>query len=230
MSVSRVVPCVNGVLVRPLRTAENVWERVDVLNGVFESLYLGQGLSSPAVVRRQVITELVQGFSQTPHPHLLPLAGLHAPFPRHLWLARSLRRGSGSLCAAERQMADLLVSGWAAQLRRRAHGIRLGLRGGGMMRVVIRSQGLPVGHDVDNGRIQVHLSYQHPRTASSSTVASRLEDKLQSTSGFYPDLRRFMGSQVERKQKFKEKSKWQNAAVGGRCSLSRGCEDGWMGE
>lgn len=179
MSVSRVVPSVKGIHVRPLRTAENVWKRIDVFNGVFESLYLGQGLSFLAVIRRQVITELMQSFCQTPHPHLLPLAGLHAPFRRHLWLAWSLRRGSRSLCAAERQITDLLVSGWAAHLRRRAHGIHLGFRGGGMMRVVISSQSVPVGQNVDNRRIQVHLSYQYPRTAWSSRVASRLEDKLQ---------------------------------------------------
>lgn len=34
---------------------------------------------------------------------------------------------------------------------------------------------------------------------------------LMSTTGFYTDLRRFMGSQVERK-KFKEKPKCQNAS------------------
>ena len=158
MSVSQLVPCVKAIHVPPLRTAENVWKRIDVFNGVLESLYLGQGLSFLAVIRRQVITKLMQSFCQTPHPHLLPLAGLHAPFRRHLWLAWSLRRWSHSLCVAERQITDLLVSGRAAPLRRRAHGIHLGLRGGGMMRVVICFQDAPVGQNVDNRSIQVHLS------------------------------------------------------------------------
>lgn len=179
MSVSQVVTCVKCIHVRLLRTAENIWKRIDVFNGVFESLYLGQGLPFLAVIRRQVITELMQSFCQTPHPHLLPLAGLHAPFRRHLWLVWPLRRGSRSLRAAERQIVDLLVSGWVAHLRRRAYGIHLGVRGGGMMRVVIRSQGVPVGQNVVNRRIQFHLSYQCPRTAWSSKVASRLEDKLE---------------------------------------------------
>lgn len=145
MSISQAAPRVKSIHARSLRTAEEVWKRIDVFDGVFECLYLGQGLSSLAVIRRQVITELMQSLCQTPHPHLLSLAGLHAPSRRHLWLARSLRRGSRSLRTAERQIADLLVSAWAAHLRRGAQGINLGLRGGGVMRVLIRIQGVPFG-------------------------------------------------------------------------------------
>lgn len=72
------------------------------------------------------------------------------------------------------------------------------------MRVVIRSQGVPVGDNVDNRRIQVHVSYRSPSTSRSSRVASSLEDKHQwrlvSPVRFYTDLRRFMGSQFERKK------------------------------
>lgn len=213
---SRLLPRVKGIHVPPLRTAENVWKRIDVFNGAFESLYLGQRLSFLAVIRRQVISELVQSFCQAPHPHLLPLAGLHAPFRGHLWLVFSLRRESGSLWrAAERQIADLTVSGRAAQLRRRAHGIHLGHGWGGMMRVVIRSHGAPLGQNVDNRRTQVHFSYQNPRTEGGCIKAGgQTSPELTSSTGLYTDPRRFMGSQVGRK-KFKEKPKCQNGSFRG---------------
>lgn len=135
-----------GVHLRPLRAAQNVWKLVDIFNSVFEGLYLGQGLSSFAIVRRQVITELVQSLRETPHPHLLPLTGLHASLCGHLGFARPLcgcsRRASREV---DREVVNLPVSARAAHLRWRAHGVYRGLRRGGLKWVVILSQSMPIG-------------------------------------------------------------------------------------
>lgn len=117
---------------RALRAAQGVRELVDVFDGVFEGLYLGEGLASFAVVRRQVVAELVQSLREAPHPHLLPLAGLHASLGGHLGLARPLLRSRGGRRPAsgegEREIADVLVPAGEAHLRRGAHGVHRGVR------------------------------------------------------------------------------------------------------
>lgn len=102
----------------PLRAAQDVRKLVDVFNCVFEGLYLGQGLASLAVVRRQVVAQMVQSLGETPHPHLLPLAGLHASFGGHLGLAQPLRRWSSPPSGeAEGEVLHLLVPAGVAHLR-----------------------------------------------------------------------------------------------------------------
>lgn len=109
-----------------LRMAENVWEVVDVFDGAFQGLYLGERLSSLSVIWRQVVPKLVQGLRQAPHAQFLPFAGLHAPLGGHLWLALPLPCDSGSSSrVAKRKLLLLGPTGaehlrwWAAQ---RLHG------------------------------------------------------------------------------------------------------------
>ena len=150
--------CVKVVLACPLRTAQDVWELVDVFNSVFEGLYLGQGLPPLAVVRRQVVAELVQSLRKTPHPHLLPLAGLHAPFGGHLGLAHPLRcRSRPASREADGQIADVLVPAGEAHLRRRAAGVHGGLRRGGLKRVPILTQATPLRQYSRRDSVQVHV-------------------------------------------------------------------------
>lgn len=158
MSKWQLTWCVKVVYLRPLRAAQDVWKLVDVFNCVFEGLYLGKGLSSLAVVRRQVVTELVQSLCKTPHPHLLPLAGLHASFSGHLGLARPLRCCSHRASReVERQITDLLVPAGAAHLRWRAHWVYRGLRWGGLKWVMILSQSSPLGQYFGSNNLQVHV-------------------------------------------------------------------------
>lgn len=150
--------CVKVVLARPLRAAQDVWELVDVFNCVFEGLYLGQGLPPLAVVRRQVVAELVQSLRKTPHPHLLPLAGLHAPFGGHLGLAHPLRcRSRPESREADGQIADVPVPAGEAHLRRRAAGVHGGLRWGGLKRVPILTQATPLRQYSRRDSVQVHV-------------------------------------------------------------------------
>lgn len=141
--------CVKVVHIHPLRAAQDVWQLVYVFNSVLEGLYFGQRLSFLAIVRREVVTELVQSFCKTPHPHLLPLARLHASLRRHLGLARPLllRRCRRRVrLEVEGQVADLLMSICAAHLRRGAHRVPGGLRWCGMKRVPPPVfQGSPIG-------------------------------------------------------------------------------------
>lgn len=211
--------CVKVVLARPLRAAQDVWELVDVFNCVFEGLYLGQGLPPLAVVRRQVVAELVQSLRKTPHPHLLPLAGLHAPFGGHLGLAHPLRcRSRPESREADGQIADVPVPAGEAHLRRRAAGVHGGLRWGGLKRVPILTQATPLRQYSRRDSVQVHVR-NIPRLpdvrVARMTSGGFCEEGFFLPKRFYTeaDLRRFMGSQLRRKKKkkFKENLKCQNA-------------------
>lgn len=66
--------CSNWAL-HPLDAVEELRQFADVLDGVLEGLYFGEGLSPLAVGGRQVVAQCVQRIGQGPHPQLLPLAG-----------------------------------------------------------------------------------------------------------------------------------------------------------
>ena len=116
---------------------QKLFQLVDVLYGVFQGLYFGQRLSSLAVVWRKVVPEVVQSLCQAPHPHLLPLAGLHASFGGHLVFALPLRRAwiLAPTREAERQVLVVLMMsaggrGGGGHLGRGADGVE----GGGRQR------------------------------------------------------------------------------------------------
>lgn len=148
-------------ITRPLRAAQGLRQLVYVFNCVLQGLYFGQRLSPLAVVRRKVVTELVQSFCQAPHAHLLPFARLHASLRRHLGLAGSLllllqgllprRRCSRFVgLEVERQVTGVLLPARAAHLRRRAHRIGGELRRGGLQQVPLLSDGSsPIGQHLD---------------------------------------------------------------------------------
>lgn len=139
-----------------LRMAENVREVVDVFNGAFQGLYLGERLSSLSVIWRQVVPKLVQGLRQAPHAQFLPFAGLHAPLGGHLWLALPLPCDSGSSSrVAKRKLILLGPTGaehlrwWAAQ---RVHG--------GVWRTCLffsERIGFPIAHYLSCNNIHVHV-------------------------------------------------------------------------
>ena len=62
---------------------EKICELSDILDGVLQRLDLGERLAPLTVDRGQIIPEGVQGISQSPHPKLLPLAGLPSPLDGH---------------------------------------------------------------------------------------------------------------------------------------------------
>lgn len=174
---------VKVVHVRPLRAAQDVWKLVDVFNCVFEGLYLGQGLSSLAVIRRQVVTELVQSLCKTPHPHLLPLAGLHASFDRHLGLAQPLGCWSRAASTeAEREIVALLMPAAVAHLRWRAHGVHRGLRWGGLTGVLVLCRStlmaLPLRQHFRCKNLQIHARDipRHPDVRA-ARMATRVNDR-----------------------------------------------------
>lgn len=77
--------------------SKEVGKFIYILNGVFKGLDFGEGLSSLAVVRRQIISKVMQGIRQIPHSHFLSLAGFHPTFGRQtrfvcLFLVRSSSR------------------------------------------------------------------------------------------------------------------------------------------
>lgn len=135
--------------------AENVREFVDVLDGVFEGLYLGQRLSSLGVIWRQVVPKLVQGLGQTPHAQLLPLTGLHAPLGGHLGLAVPLRSASSSSSRVTKRKLFLLGSGGTEHLRRGAHGIHGRLRRARVFSEMIGFH-FPLTYDLSCNYIHVH--------------------------------------------------------------------------
>lgn len=155
-----------------LRATQEVCKLVDVFNGVFERLYLGQGLPSFAVVRRQVVPKLVQSLCEAPHPHLLPLAGLHASFGGHLWLALPLRRWCSHFSAreGEGEVFDLPMLAGVAHLRWRAHWLSLWLRWSGLRWLLVFSKGalmaLPLRQYFSCNHIQVHVGYPGDQAAT----------------------------------------------------------------
>lgn len=61
---------------RPLDAVEELRQFADVLDGVLQGLYFGEGLSPLAVDGGQVVAQRMERVGQGPHPQLLPLAGL----------------------------------------------------------------------------------------------------------------------------------------------------------
>lgn len=156
--------------------AQDVRQLVDVLDRVFEGLDLGQRLSSPAVIRRQVIPELVESLGQAPHPHLLPLAGLHAPLGGHLGLVEPLRPPA----LLEAVGGEVLEAAGEAHLR---GGTRGGPRGSGLEQIVLLRR-FPFRHDFGCDQLQIHGRRGGKKLSRTSSLH-----------GFYTEahLRRFMG-------------------------------------
>lgn len=114
---------------RPLAAVEELGQFADVLDGVLEGLYFGEGLAALAVDGGQVIAQRVQRVRQGPHAELLPLAGLPAALRRHPRLGQPGRAGpagGGQLRQPQpRQPAAVGRLG-----RRRAGGRGVGFEGG----------------------------------------------------------------------------------------------------
>lgn len=207
----------------PLRAAQEVWKLVDVFNGVFERLYLGEGLSPPAVVRRQVVTELVQSLCEAPHPHLLPLAGLHASFGGHLWLVLPLRQWWSPVSPREGKgkLLDLPTLAGVAHLWWRAHRIPQGLRWGGLMWLLVFSKGvlmaLPLSQYFSGNHLQVHVRKPEDHAAGMAfrVSAGRSVWKWFALSVYMQKLisggLKVHSCGVKKKKKFKETRKCQNA-------------------
>lgn len=66
-----------------LDAVEELRQFTDVLDGVLQRLYFGEGLSPLAVDGRQVVSQRVECVGQGPHPQLLSLAGLPPALGRH---------------------------------------------------------------------------------------------------------------------------------------------------
>lgn len=71
------------VVLRPLDAVEELRQFADVLDGVLQGLYFGEGLSPLAVDGGQVVAQRVERIGQGPHPQLLPLAGFPPALGRH---------------------------------------------------------------------------------------------------------------------------------------------------
>lgn len=168
---------------------EDAGEFFDVLDGVFESLDLGERLSSPAVHRRQVIPQLMQRLRQTAHAQLLPLARLHPPLHAHLHFGLLLL-GDAAVFASWRRVRRASI-GARAHLRRRAHGFKGGLgRGRAALQRVSRrpvlSTPLPTGQNLCRSDADVHptIDLRHILCGSVWRKCPSLEDDC-----FYtPDL------------------------------------------
>lgn len=123
---------------RPLDAVEELGQFADVLDGVLQGLYFGEGLAALAVHGGQVIAQRVQSVGQGPHAQLLPLAGLPPALGRHPHLGalgqpglpRAGQVSGGEVHQAVSHQAAAAAAAVGSLGRRRAGGRGVGFEGG----------------------------------------------------------------------------------------------------